>query len=400
MPDQFSPTHSEQFLSYLIQKYPGLMEANQLASQEPISPNLISPFVVELPRSVLEQAREIISTLFALAHQENYRDYYQPQTQALGLQNPGNYGIMMSYDFHIDGSGNLKLIEVNTNAAFLILGYELYQMRALAPSCSNFTLDTLKECIINELSLSQTNEKYQKHDSIKAAIIDDKPDQQRLYFEFLVARELFKKFGFESEILDSQDLKIGDFGFVYNRDTDFYLSSERTRNLKTLYDSGKICLSPNPFEYFLLADKQRMIEWGQSEWQIFLGLNQKQLEIIHKHVPLCLDLAKISPEEVWNLRKKLFFKPKRAFGSKQTYRGSSMSRKVFENFLPEEFLAQEYVPAAEISCATPEGSQNFKYDLRCYAYMGELQLVMARLYQGQVTNSKTPYGGFACVQFS
>lgn len=400
MPDQNSSSLSEQFLNYLIQRYPGLLDKNQLASQELISQNLISPFVVSLPKVVLEQAREIISTLFALAHQENYRGYYQSQTEALGLQNPGNFGIMMSYDFHLDGNGNLKLIEVNTNAAFLILGYELYQMRALAPTCSNFSLDTLKDCIINEIGLSPARQKLTMNGPIRAAIIDDKPEQQRLYIEFLTARELFKKYGFESEILDSQDTRIDEFTFVYNRDTDFFLNTERSMHLKALYDSGKICLSPNPFEYFLLADKQRMVEWGQTEWQKVLGLSPAQLEILHKHIPLCLDLSKISFDEVWNLRKKLFFKPKRAFGSKQTYKGSSISRKVFENFLPEDFMAQEYVPAPEIKCATPEGPQDFKYDLRCYAYKGDLQLIMARLYQGQVTNLKTPYGGFACVQFS
>lgn len=405
MPDQVRSNLSEQFLSHLIQRYPGLRHHSQMGPQnigpqDLISQNLLSPFVVELPRTILDQAKEIIRTLFALAHQQNYQEYYQPQIHSLGLRNPGNYGIMMSYDFHVDGDGILKLIEVNTNAAFLILGYELYQMRGLAPTCASFSLSDLKTCILNEIALSSVGHSRPNNHSIKTAIIDDKPEQQRLYIEFLAARELFREFDFECEVLDSQNLKAGEFHFAYNRDTDFYLNTDRLNNLKTIYDSGEICLSPNPYEYFLLADKQRMIQWGQSEWQKSLNLAPNQTEILRKHVPLCLDFATNSPEEIWNLRKKLFFKPKRAFGSKQTYKGSSISRKVFENFLPEEFMGQEYVPAPEISCETPAGPQNFKYDLRCYAYKGELQLVMARLYQGQVTNLKTPHGGFACVQFS
>jgi hypothetical protein len=40
-----------------------------------------------------------------------------------------------------------------------------------------------------------------------------------------------------------------------------------------------------------------------------------------------------------------------------------------------------------------------KYDLRCYAYQGKLQIVIARLYQGQTTNLKTTGGGFTIVKF-
>jgi len=40
----------------------------------------------------------------------------------------------------------------------------------------------------------------------------------------------------------------------------------------------------------------------------------------------------------------------------------------------------------------------FKYDVRCYVYEGRVQLVIARLYQGQTTNFRTPGGGFALVR--
>jgi hypothetical protein len=38
-----------------------------------------------------------------------------------------------------------------------------------------------------------------------------------------------------------------------------------------------------------------------------------------------------------------------------------------------------------------------KFDLRAYAYDGQVQWVAARLYQGQTTNFRTPGGGFAPV---
>ena len=41
--------------------------------------------------------------------------------------------------------------------------------------------------------------------------------------------------------------------------------------------------------------------------------------------------------------------------------------------------------------------QDLKLDLRNYVYRGVVQLVSARLYQGQTTNFRTPGGGFASV---
>ena len=38
-----------------------------------------------------------------------------------------------------------------------------------------------------------------------------------------------------------------------------------------------------------------------------------------------------------------------------------------------------------------------KVDLRNYVYAGRIQLVAARLWQGQTTNFRTPGGGFAPV---
>ncbi len=38
-----------------------------------------------------------------------------------------------------------------------------------------------------------------------------------------------------------------------------------------------------------------------------------------------------------------------------------------------------------------------KFDLRAYAYAGQVLWVAARLYQGQTTNFRTPGGGFAPV---
>ena len=61
------------------------------------------------------------------------------------------------------------------------------------------------------------------------------------------------------------------------------------------------------------------------------------------------------------------------------------------------YIAQNIVPPSERRRADPEGHATFKLDVRSYAYAGELQLLAARLYQGQTTNFRSAGGGFAPV---
>jgi hypothetical protein len=89
----------------------------------------------------------------------------------------------------------------------------------------------------------------------------------------------------------------------------------------------------------------------------------------------------------------------RSFGSKQSYRGGTISRKMFDEIIHQGFIAQEFVPAPEMEFEAPEGKLSLKYDLRFYAYQDQLQGVIARLYQGQTTNLRTTHGGFAPVIF-
>jgi hypothetical protein len=231
------------------------------------------------------------------------------------------------------------------------------------------------------------------------AIIDEDPEQQRLYVEFLVYRELFAEWGWNPQILDYRQIDTSKFDFIYNRYTDFFLNNPESATLKAAFLMKQTCFSPNPYEYLLLADKQRMIDWSMPGNLDKWGVCPEGQDIINAIVPPSLSLDLTNKEEVWAQRKNYFFKPKRAYGSKQSYKGASVSRKVFDEIAGHDFIAQGYVQPSEQVFTTPEGDQSFKFDLRCYAYQGRLQLIVARLYQGQVTNLRTPLGGFGCVQF-
>lgn len=378
------------YIHQLRSSLPGLQGA---PLEDLVSENLISPFAVELPEAIINKAQRIIELLFNLRQQPSYLKHYENLIAEKGLKDPGNKSIMMSYDFHLDENDNLKLIEINTNAAFLGLGIEMYKMKKHPLPVADFSLNELRQCIETEMSLQGKSS-----DGLKVAITDDKPADQKLFPEFLLYNELFKSWGWDSRIVDYTEL-FKDFHpqFIYNRYTDFFLEDPSSATIREKFLNRDVCLSPNPFEYLMLADKQRLIDWCEPGFLEAHGLQGDDLALIKASIPESYSMHVNDTEKIWAERKKFFFKPKNAFGSKQSFRGGSISRKAFDQIINEDMIAQEYVPAPELTFETPAGPTNLKYDLRCYAYQGRMQLVLARLYQGQVTNLKTPYGGFATV---
>lgn len=376
----FSSLHTA-YIQHLVSEY----SLSESIIAPLISPELLSPFQVTLPMNVLVQAQNFVRASFELRQSSDYQKFLEPDLNQHGLKDPGNKSILMSYDFHVTDDMKIKLIEVNTNASFLALGYEMYQLRKLPLPVSDFRIEEILANIKTELSLQG-----KKLDgSTKIAIIDEQPHQQRLFVEFLLYQAYFKKWGHQCEIADYRDIPVGT-QFIYNRFTDFFLSQSESASLRQAFLNRTQCFSPNPYEYLMLADKQRMIDWGKSPWKE---------KIPGENLPQSVSLSPENAEQVWSERKKYFLKPKRAFGAKQSYKGASISRRLFDEITSQDFIAQEYFPAQELPFETPEGPQKFKYDLRFYAYQDRVQMAVARLYQGQVTNLKTPYGGFAPVIF-
>ena len=65
--------------------------------------------------------------------------------------------------------------------------------------------------------------------------------------------------------------------------------------------------------------------------------------------------------------------------------------------MSEDTLIQQYIPAPKITFERDDTSAEWKYDLRAYAYGGEVQLLVARIYQGQITNVSQAYGGYCPI---
>ena len=114
-------------------------------------------------------------------------------------------------------------------------------------------------------------------------------------------------------------------------------------------------------------------------------------------IPLTKEVLPEDGKSFWTNRKKWFFKPTSGYGSKAAYRGEKLTRRVFNEISHGGYVAQALVSPSERRLLVDGVEQDLKLDLRNYVYCGRVQLVSARLYQGQTTNFRTPGGGFAPV---
>lgn len=129
---------AQAFFQYLRNRFPNL-EANH---GELVSDLLLSPFEVKLPKDVLAQAQKVVASLYDWRERAEIDNSLLEKSPppSVAQWNPRNKSICMSYDFHLNKDGQLKLIEVNTNAAFLLMGYFVYEYRKLPLPIPEFNL--------------------------------------------------------------------------------------------------------------------------------------------------------------------------------------------------------------------------------------------------------------------
>ncbi len=156
-------------------------------------------------------------------------------------------------------------------------------------------------------------------------------------------------------------------------------------------------LTPNPQQHALYADKRRLALFSDSARLQALGVSEANRQVLLDHVPHTELVNASDADRLWAERRSLFFKPVAGFGSRAAYRGDKLTRRVWQEILQGDYVAQTIVPAGERRIEDGDHERILKFDLRAYAYAGEVQWTAARLYQGQTTNFRTPGGGFAPV---
>lgn len=355
--------------------------------------HLISPLELKLPRSVRDTAEAAIKAFYQVSRRPEYAAQLPPNE--VGAHSGGHSSVLMAYDFHTTEDGDCFLVEINTNGAGFMLS-SVMEMVKLGKAVADYRpLQDLRESFEQELRLSG----HAGAKPPRIAICDDAILEQKMYPEFLMYKSWFESLGWSAEILESSDFQSADL--VYNRSTDFYLENETSASVRQAHLQNSACITPNPHEYWLLADKERLVGFGDDSFWSKLGASASERAAITKVLIPTFEKSQFgSIDDLWEQRKSLFFKPKRSHGGKSVYRGESVSRKVFERLMLEDILIQKFQPAQKFPVDDERSVlNNWKFDVRFYVYRDQIQLCVARAYQGQVTNFASPLGGFTFVQF-
>lgn len=317
-------------------------------------------------------------------------------------------GVFMGFDFHLSDAGP-QIIEINTNAGGGFLNAALLSAQT---ECCNakgsfpalLQQDVERDFIamfFQEWKLARVNQPLRA-----IAIVDENPQQQFLYPEFLLAQSLFERAGIKTLIADPRDLQLRNgklfhqrqaIDFIYNRLTDFSLTQPENSVLRRAYETDAVVLSPNPFHHALYADKRNLVLLSDTQQLHALGATPEDIEILRAGIPHTQFVTAENADSLWQARKQLFFKPASGYGSKATYRGDKLTKRVWDEILQGTYVAQQQVPPSERGILVDDEKQQLKMDIRAYVYDGRIQLLAARLYQGQTTNFRTQGGGFAPV---
>jgi hypothetical protein len=156
-------------------------------------------------------------------------------------------------------------------------------------------------------------------------------------------------------------------------------------------------LTPHPRAHALYADKRNLVTLSDDSTLAALGVPEQTRAILVAGVPCTESVTPEQSDALWTERRKLFFKPAAGYGSKATYRGDKLTRRVWQEILRGNYVAQALVAPSERRLEIDSAETDLKLDVRAYVYDAAIQLVAARLYEGQTTNFRTPGGGFAPV---
>jgi len=370
-------------------------------------PNLFAALPVFVSRQDVDAMASIVGAVEEVVALPAYRAEALAGAAATALHDPGARGVFLGYDFHIGPQGP-RLIEINTNAGGALLNAVLGRaQRACCEDVARLVSGPIPAERLERTFFDMFAAEWRAGGCpglpARIAIVDDSPEQQYLYPEFLLFAQLFRRFGVDASVLAPEQLAFangdlrdagGRVDLVYNRLTDFALDDPAHAPIREAYLSGAAVVTPHPRAHALYADKRNLAILTDEARLRGWGAHEGIIEILLRGIPHTEIVSKADAEGLWSRRRDLFFKPAAGHGSKAAYRGDKLTRRVWSEILDAPYVAQELVPPGERQIAAGIA---LKADVRNYVYAGEVQLLAARLYQGQTTNMRTAGGGFAPV---
>ena len=383
-----------------------LGNAELAASFVEARPTLFSNTPVFLSAGEIERMLRIAQAIEAAAAVPAYRDAVLAWAPDIARRNFGPRGVFMGYDFHLTAGGP-RLIEVNTNAGGAYLNALLVRAQRICCAEVETALGRSSVQAFDTTVLRMFENEWRLQKGSKAlrsiAIVDDRPREQYLYPEFLLAEQLFARHGIDACIADPAQLRYENgwllvdgraVDLVYNRLVDFALERPEHAALRAAYVEDAVVVTPNPHVHALFADKRNLIVLSDQDALRRLRLPADALAALDG-IPRTVLVTAENALELWDRRKKLFFKPAGGHGSKAVYRGDKVTKGVWAEITRGGYVAQALAAPGERMIELDGVQHVRKVDVRLYVYDGRLLLAAARLYQGQTTNFRTPGGGFA-----
>jgi hypothetical protein len=375
-------------------------------------PEVFSARPVFAAGAQLQRMAGIIRAVESVVALPAYREEVLASAPAIARHDPGARGVFFGFDFHLRGD-TLGLIEINTNAGGAMLNVILAKaqraccaaMEGLVPGPE--AVAAFERRIV-EMFRTEWRLSGRESPLTRIAIVDETPERQHLYAEFLLFQRLFRQHGIEALVAAPAELELRGGALwhaptrtpvelVYNRLTDFMLEKPEHAALREAYLGGAAVLTPHPQAHALYADKRNLTLLSDPDRLAALGVPRDVLETLLAGIPRTEVVTADSAGRLWNERRSYFFKPAAGFGGRAAYRGDKLTKRVWQNILQGSYVAQRLVPPGERVIADGASPQVLKFDLRNYVYDGAVQWLAARLYQGQTTNFRTPGGGFAPV---
>jgi hypothetical protein len=349
-------------------------------------PHLFSGATLTVTADDFRRMTALVAAVETVAAFPGYQEQVFAWAPGIARRPALGHGVFFGFDFHLTADGP-RLIEINTNA-----GGALLAAAQAGADVGGVFVDMFRAEYGGALST--------------VAIVDEAPEEQFLYPEFLLFKQLFERHGIRVVVCAPQDLMLCHGGLwheqtridlVYNRLTDFALAAPASIALRQACVDGTAVVTPHPRAHALYADKRNLVVLGDRVALRAWGADDATIAALAGTIPRTERVLAERADDYWARRRELFFKPAGGYGSKAAYRGDKLTRRVFDEILAGDYVAQALVPPSTLAVATAEGTIDLKVDVRCYAYRGTIQLVAARLWQGQTTNFRTPGGGFTKV---
>lgn len=394
-------------------------------------PHLLSSSVTFVGDEHIRQMAALIDAIEQVVAMPAYQAHVLAHAPDIANHQPAARGVFLGYDFHLGRTGP-QLIEINTNAGGGLLNALLARaqkacckdVEALLPgdlahaTPEQMFLDMFRAewqagaAYVRRPESGLASRRVTSADFLRnplpetVAIVDLAPPLQYLYPEFLLFQRLFVEADIEAVICDPAELVFRDgalwhgttkIDLVYNRLTDFSFAEPASAALRAAYLADAAVITPHPRAHALYADKRNLVALSDADLLASWGVNETTRSLLLDGIPHTERVAAERAADFWTRRRQLFFKPATGYGAKAAYRGDKITKRVFDEVLAGDYVAQALVPPSQRTLQVGKTPVDLKVDLRNYVYAAHVQLIAARLWAGQTTNFRTPGGGFAPV---